>query len=236
MTTNCAHRGASAHAPENTLAALELAVAQGAEMAEVDAQLSADGQVVLIHDETLDRTTSGSGTVASVSLELLRGLDAGAWFGEVWWGEKIPTLAEVLDAVGTRLTLNIELKGAAGPELEQAVVRLVNGAGLADRCLLTSFDHARIDRLASADHRFQLGYIIGQEAWRAELLAAPVQVLSVERRQVDAALVAAAHEVGKEVHVWTVNEEEEMRAMIGLGVDAVITNYPDRFTAVRGSQ
>lgn len=233
MPLICAHRGASGHAPENTLAAVALAADQGAVMTEIDVQLTADGQVVLIHDETLERTAGGHGLVADHTLAELQALDAGSWFGEKWKGETIPTLAEVITAVGGRLKLNIELKGAAGPELENAVVRVVKEHGFADRCLLTSFDHARIDRL---DVGWRRGYIIGDEDWRRELLTAPVHVLSLAQSLVDADLVLAAHRAGKEVHVWTVNEPEEMERMIGLSVDAIITNYPDRLKAIRYSR
>ena len=229
MTRICAHRGASGHAPENTLAAVVLAADQGAVMTEIDVQLSADGQAVVIHDETLDRTTTGRGPVAEHTLAELQALDAGSWFGEKWQGEKIPTLAEVIMAVGGRLKLNIELKGAGGPELEAEVVRVVKEHGFADRCLLTSFDHARIDRL---DTHWRRGYIIGQDSWRREFLQAQVQVLSVEQSLVDAELVLAAHRAGKEVHVWTVNDTGDMKRMISYSVDAIITNYPDRLKAI----
>lgn len=233
MPLICAHRGASGHAPENTLAAVVLAADQGAVMTEIDVQLSADGQTVVIHDETLDRTTTGNGPVADHTLAQLQDLDAGSWFGEKWNGEKIPTLAEIITAVGGRLKLNIELKGAAGPELEAEVVRIVGEHDFADRCLLTSFDHARIDRL---DAHFRQGYIIGKEGWRWKFLEAPVQVLSLEQSLVDGELVLAAHRAGKEVHVWTVNDPADMKRMISYSVDAIITNYPDRLKAIRYSR
>lgn len=236
MTIICAHRGASGHAPENTLAALEQAINQGATMAEIDAQLTADGHPVLIHDETLERTTSGSGLVAEHSLAELRQLDVGSWFGDKWRGETIPTLEEAIAAVGNRLTLNIELKGAGGTELEEAVVKVVQAANFTERCVLTSFDHVRIDRLAALDTDLKLGYIIGRGCWRQIFLTSPVHLLSLERSLADAKLVATAHQAGKEIHVWTVNEEVEMKTMMGLGVDAIITNYPDRMRAIQCSK
>lgn len=228
MTIICAHRGASGHAPENTLAALLLAVDQGAAMAEIDVRLSADGTAVLLHDETVDRTTNGRGEVAALPMDQLRRLDAGSWFGGEWAGEKLPSLAEVLDAVGGRLKLNIELKGAAGAELEQEVVRLVRAAGLNDRCLLTSFDHGRIDRLAAGEAGLELGYIVGHAGWRPELLSARVPVLSLEHTLVTADLAGACRAAGKQVHVWTVNRETDLRRVLDLAVDVVITNYPER--------
>jgi glycerophosphoryl diester phosphodiesterase len=232
----CAHRGSSGHAPENTLSALDLAVEHGAGQVEVDVQLTADGQAVLIHDETLNRTTSGKGLVAEHTLEQLRLLDAGTWFGREWAGEKLPTLEEVLVGLGDRVTFNLELKGAAGQALEDEVTRLVKAHGLADRCLLTSFDHSRIGRLADAGVDIQLGFIVGQGTpWR-ELLSGPAQVLSVEATVVDAELVAAAHQAGKQVQVWTLNTAAEFRMVMEMKVDAIITNFPDRLQAFLGSR
>src|SRR6266496_640164 len=105
-----AHRGASAHAPENTIAAFELALAQNADAIELDVKLTADGHVVVIHDSTVDRTTGSRGRVKDLSLAQLRSLDAGSFFSEKYRGEKIPTLEEVLEAVGKRTIINVELK------------------------------------------------------------------------------------------------------------------------------
>lgn len=229
----CAHRGSSGHAPENTLAALKLAVEQGADLAEVDVQLTADGQAVLIHDEVLLRTTSGQGAVSEQTLAQMVQLDAGAWFGREWQGEPVPTLDTVLAELGTQIRFNLELKGAAGPALEQEVTRLVKAHGLTERCLLTSFDHACIDRLVPAG--IPLGQIIGRAGLWRDYLDGPAQVLSVEAALVDGGLVAAAHTAGKEVHVWTVNTAAEFRMMIGFGVDAIITNFPDRLRAFLNS-
>lgn len=236
MTGNCAHRGASAHAPENTLAALRLAIDQGADMAEMDVQLSADGVPVLMHDVTVDRTTDGQGPVADLSREKIQRLDAGSWFGQDFAGEKAPTLDQVLGQIGPHLRLNIELKGAAGPELENAVVGLVRCHGQVDRCLLTSFDHARIDRIQAEAPDFKVGYIVGREQWQEDLVGSMVGVLSLERSLVAAGRVAAAHQHGQEIHVWTVNAAEEMTRLLDLGVDAIITNCPDRLAAIQRSR
>lgn len=237
MIVNCAHRGASGHAPENTLAALELAVVQGADMVEIDVQLTQNGQPVVIHDETVDRTTDGAGAVAAFTLDGLRRLDAGSWFGKRWQGQRIPILAEVLDlARSHELLLNLELKGAAGPELEAAVLREVKRVGVGETCLLTSFDHGRIQRLAAAGVEVQLGFIVGSGDWRSGLLTGPGEVLSLERSLVDIDLLAAAHAAGRQVHVWTVNDAEDMAQLMALGADAVITNFPDLMQAVRSSR
>jgi glycerophosphoryl diester phosphodiesterase len=229
MTMICAHRGASAYAPENTLAALRLAVEQGTTMSEIDVQLTADGVPVLLHDLNVDRTTSGHGPVSSLSWAQVRRLEAGSWYGPEFAGERVPSLEEVIEELGEHLQLNIELKGQAGVELEKAVVSVVRRPGFEERCLLTSFDQARIDRLAASERDLKLGYIVGQGCWREEMLEAPVAVLSLERSLVTAERVAAAHTRGQEVHVWTVDDPREMRRLTDLGVDVIISNRPDLF-------
>ncbi len=231
----CAHRGSSGNAPENTLAALRMAVEHGAAQAEVDAQLTADGQVVLLHDETLERTTSGTGPVVEHTLEQLAGLDAGAWMGPEWRGQRVPTLEAALAELGDRLSFNIELKGAAVPgqeaDLEDKVVGLVAARNLVQSCLLTSFDHARIDRLGASYPNEMLGYIVPPLAPWEELLDHPGQVLSLHAALVERTVVERAHAAGKQVHVWTVNTAAEFRLMLAAGADALITNFPDRLSA-----
>jgi glycerophosphoryl diester phosphodiesterase len=236
MTFICAHRGASGHAPENTLAALKLAAEQGAEMAEIDVQLTRDGQVVVIHDESLDRTTDGTGPVAAHTLQQVRQRDAGSWFAARWQGEKVPSLALLLVMLGRKLRWNIELKAGASPDLEEAVLARLAATGCTERALVTSFDHGRIDRLAAGAAPVDLGYIVGPVMWRDELLDASVPVLSVERSLATADRVARAHRAGKQIHVWTVNEPDEMVRLLELQVDAIITNYPDRLQAIRCSR
>ena len=231
----CAHRGASGLAPENTLAALRLARELGVDMVEIDVQLSADRRPVVIHDATLERTTDGAGAVAARTLAELRRLDAGAWFAPEFAGERMPTLDEVLDLAGRGLRLNIELKPAGdGEELADVVVRAVTRRDLAGSCLVTSFDHGLVDRLAAMCPDIRRGYILPR-SWiggAAAAVAAPVDVISAARELVDDALVASVRRAGKELHVWTVNETAGMRRLCALGVDAVITDHPDRLLAL----
>lgn len=135
------HRGACAHAPENTLASFRLAFDQGADAIELDAKLSRDGEVVVFHDSTLDRTTNGTGRVDSKSLAELRELDAGSHFSEQFRGEKIPLLLEVLEEFGKTRYINIELTNYTSPndELVEKAAALVNSMGLGERILFSSF-------------------------------------------------------------------------------------------------
>ncbi len=237
-TINCAHRGASGHAPENTIAAVEKAIALGATMAEIDIQQTADDKFAVFHDDFLDRTTSGVGPLWQKTLAELQTLDAGSWFGPAYAGEPIPSLEEVLETTRGRLPLNIELK-LHGHErhLVDLVIRTLHDNNIEVHCpdsspgsgLITCFDHQIAAEIKQADPALAVGVILGRQQDLAGIFAAPVDVLSAEKSLVDEAFMAAARSAAKKVHVWTVNDPEEMNRLIDLGVDAVITNYPDRF-------
>jgi len=227
---NCAHRGASAHAPENTLAALDMAIALGADMAEVDVQPTADGRLVIFHDDELGRTTDGTGPLAERTLDELRRLDAGAWFDAAWAGQRIPTLDEVLELARGRLLLNLELKSrrwdeAGLLELTQALDR----HRARGRVLVTGFDADLIDELRDREPHLRLGYILGRGAVPGWAFSAKVGFLSAERSLVDAAFLEFAVAASKSVHAWTVNDPDDMVHLMDLGVDGVITDDPQLF-------
>ncbi len=237
-TINCAHRGASGHAPENTIAALKEAIALGAAMAEIDIQQTADDRFAVFHDDLLDRTTNTQGPLWQKTLAELQTLDAGSWFGPGYAGERIPSLEEVLETTRGRLPLNIELK-LHGHErrLVDLAIRTLHDNNIEDHCpdfapnngLVTCFDHQIAAEIKQADPTLTVGLILGRRQNLAGIFTTPVDVLSVEKFLVDEAFMTAAREAAKKVHVWTVNDPEEMRRFIDFGVDAVITNYPDRF-------
>lgn len=229
-THNCAHRGASGQAPENTLSALARAVALGADLAEIDVRLTADGHLVVIHDATLGRTTTGSGRVAQLTLAEVRAQDAGAWFGPQWRGERVPTLDEVLTFARGRLPLNLELKPDGRPlQLLDEVLRALERNDAAGHCLVTSFDADLIDELKARAPGQAAGYIFGAGELPGWAFSAKVEVLSAEHTLVDAAFCEFATAAGKAVHVWTVDDPAAMRRFADLGVDAVITNHPERW-------
>lgn len=227
-----AHRGDKAFAPENTLAAFRQAADKGAEAVEFDVKLTADGQVVVLHDQTVDRTTGGVGNVAGLTLAALRDLDAGAWFSEQFRGERIPTLDEVFDGFGRRLYMNVELTNYATPgdDLVSRVALLVEKHGLQERVLLSSFFARNLRRArallpqvprALLAWRGWLGYPARACGWRGDYVA-----LHPHLDDVDAGLVFRAQAAGKRLHVWTVNAEADLKNMIGLGVDGIITDDP----------
>ena len=229
-TINCAHRGASGHAPENTIAAVEKAIAQGAAMAEIDIQQTADDRFAVFHDDHLERTSNGVGPLWEKTLAELQTLDAGSWFGPEFAGERIPSLKEVLETTRGRLPLNIELKlHGHERQLVKLVIRTLHDNNIEDHCLVTCFDHRVAVAVKQADDALTVGAILGRPQYTDGIFNLPVDVLSVEKSLVDSDFMIAARSAGKQVHVWTVNETEEMRRLIDLRVDAVITNYPDRF-------
>ena len=229
-TINCAHRGASGYAPENTIAAVEKAIAQGAAMAEIDIQQTYDDRFAVFHDDLLDRTTNGAGPLWEKTLSELQTLDAGSWFGPEFIGERIPSFEEVLETTRGRLPLNIELKlHGHERQLVELVIRTLHDNNIEDHCLVTCFDHRVAVAVKQADSALTVGAILGRQQYSDGVFNLPVDVLSVEKSLVDSDFMTAAREADKKVHVWTVNDPEEMNRLIGLGVDAVITNYPDRF-------
>ena len=238
MTSVWAHRGASGYAPENTLPAFELALEQGADGFELDVQLTRDDEVVVIHDETLERTTDGHGWVADHSLEDLKKLDA-SYGHEKFAGTRIPTLAEVCALVGdTVTTLHIELKNSrmAYKGLEERVLEIVEEHDMTHRVVVSSFNHYSLRHLVGLGSELPLGALYSEPLWKpwqyANKLGATAihPSLAATRRKI----VEKSHENDLAVHVWTVNEPDDLKRMISLDVDAVITNYPNVARALIG--
>ena len=227
-----AHRGSSAYAPESTLAAFELALEQGADAIELDAKLSADGQVIVIHDQTVDRTTDGSGKVAQMTLPALRALDAGSFFSEGYRGERIPTLDEVFETLGKRILINVELTNYATPfdALVPKVVELVGKHALEKRVLFSSFfphNLRRARRLMPGVPRGLLAWAGWKGTWsRTSGWRGPYQALHPYFTSVNERLVQRVHAAGRRVHAWTVNDEAAIRHLIALGVDGIFTDDP----------
>lgn len=244
----CGHRGASGHAPENTLAAFRLARELGATWIEFDVQLSADGLPIVLHDDTLERTTNLGQPLrpAQLTLAELKKLDAGSWFGPRFAGEKIPTLDEVLAEFGSSLGLNIELKSKLGFEtdngLERKVAEVVRKHNLQDKVLISSFDPFRLIALYQSDPDLRLGALYTDRskdytpAFDPFTLAYTFKAVALHPPfgLVNETLLNRAHNENLQVNTWTVNEVSDMQRLIGLGVDMIITNYPDRLVGLLG--
>lgn len=234
-TLNLAHRGASGHAPQNTLAAFLLAAEMGADGIELDVHLSADGKAVVIHDDTVDATTNGHGRVSQMTLAELKALDAGSWFAPNFAGEGIPTLEEVFETVGHRLLINVEIKVEKGhhpPEQEAETVRLIEDHGLVDRVIISSFNPVSLRRVRKLNPHIALGLLYAQAETNlfpfiATLMGTRYKALHPQFTLVNPQYMQKARDRGLYVNVWTVNKAQDMHSMLALGVDAIITNYPD---------
>lgn len=230
-----AHRGASAEAPENTLAAFRAAEAAGADGIELDIQLSRDGVPVVIHDDTVQRTTDGRGDVGGLRLRQLRQLDAGSWFSPAFSGEPVPTLEEVLAWAGGRVRLNLEVKAARAAD---ALLELLPAFPEAD-VLISSFNLRLLEALRLRDERLPLALVTDTRFWRRLLKrAAALRAESLHPRHelVSRSLVQACHRGGLRIYPWTVNFPERSLKLSRLGVDGVFSDDPRRLdAALRGT-
>jgi glycerophosphoryl diester phosphodiesterase len=236
---NIGHRGASALAPENTLPAFQLAMELGAEEVELDVMRCATGEPVVIHNETVDKTTDGTGAVRDKSLDELKELDAGLWFDERFRGTKIPTLDEVFALIGGAMSVNIEIKGqSVRPDgAEHAVLESINRRGLTDRVIVSSFNPWRLHRVRSEAPELKIALIFSprnrmclRKAWFAPILK--VDGLHPFYSMVDEQFVDRAHKRGRWVYAWTVDDQETMKELIGTGVDGIVTNNPGTLSSV----
>lgn len=218
------HRGASAGAPENTLAAFGLAAEEGAHGVELDVRLSADGNVVVIHDATVDRTTDSVGAVSHLTTEQLRSLDAGM-------GQPVPTLDDVFQTFGPALLYNVELKGVGLRDrgLVAAVADRVAAYHLENQVVVSSFNPLALWRARrSLSRSTMIGRLWYRGPRRLVHALAQTEADHPHHTLVDEAYATWARERGYRVHVWTVDDPAEARRVASLGVHAIITNYPRR--------
>jgi glycerophosphoryl diester phosphodiesterase len=227
-----AHRGHSRAAPENTLSAVRKAIASGADYVEMDVQQTADGVVVLLHDRDLKRVAGDPRRIEEVSYDEVRKLDVGNWFDPAFAGERVPTLIEILNLCRGRIKLNIELK-FYGPDrrLAREVARLVREQDLESDCLVTSLNDDALLEVKRHNPHLRTGLIVAHALGDVSRLEN--EVLSVRAGGLSDDLLRAAHRLGKEVHVWTVNDARQMAQLIKRGVDGIITSDPDLAVRVR---
>ncbi|HEY65771.1 MAG TPA: glycerophosphodiester phosphodiesterase [Caldilineae bacterium] len=213
------HRGAAGVMPENTLKGFRYAIDLGVDYVECDVHLTRDGHLVVIHDETVDRTTNGTGRVRDLDLAAIRSLDAGE-------GERIPTLDEVLDTIRGRTKLLCELKGEG---VEDAAVDAVLARDMAADVIFTSFHMDRIARVKRRDGRLRVGAIFWDPEEEDIRRAADLGAcgVGIHYRNLCLRLVDVAHDLGLDVRAWNPDTLHEQQAMIALGADGVSTNRPD---------
>jgi glycerophosphoryl diester phosphodiesterase len=261
---NIGHRGASGYAPEHTIPAYDLALEQGADYIEIDLQMTKDGVLVALHDDTLDRTADApegvpkrfcSGPVIKRTLEQIKMCDAGSWFNEAYpeyaseeyVGLQIPTLEEIFQRYGTSVNYYIETKNPeAAPGMEEELLRLMDKYELIEpaaqdwQVLIQSFSGESLMKIHELEPSLPLIQLYSSTETSASIQASLAEVstyavgIGPSKTDVDAALVEAAHALCLDVHPYTVNETAEMEALIALGVDGMFTNFPDRLEELLG--
>jgi len=225
-----AHRGAAAEAPENTIAAFELALDQGADGLDLDVHFSADGHPVVIQDFTLERTTDGAGPVSALHVRELKRLDAGAWRGRRFVGQRIQTLQEVLERFRERTRFWLELKGGAAvyPGLEERIVSTIEIYDVVDRVLVQSFDPGTLAAVRRLNPEIRVGALVA----RAPLDLAPLRADDAPDAVCPAiavcseGLVREIRDAGRECYVWTVDEPAQVDRLVAWGVSGLITDRP----------
>jgi len=229
-----AHRGSSAYAPENTLAAFTLAAEQEADAVELDVDLTRDGHVIVMHDATIDRTTDGRGRVTDLTLDEIRRVDAGAWKDAAFNGERVPLLGEVFETVGQQMLIDVEIKGMSvrGNGIEAKVAALIDQHDLIDRVIISSFNPFALRRVKHIDPRLACGLICAPEApiflrdaWLAPLIPG-LNARHPHHSQVNKVMVDQFHAQDLAVNVWTVNQAGIARAMARVEVDGLIGDDP----------
>ena len=220
------HRGAAAVQSENTLDGFRYAIDIGCDYVETDVHLSKDGHLVIIHDDTVDRTTDGSGSVAGMTLAELRALDAGQ-------GRQIPLLQEVLDVVRGKVILLCELKGPYTPD---PVARAVMANGMVEQSIFTSFHMGRLARIKQIDERLQIGATFGDPPPDAleQVMALGATTVGIHHAKMTENFVVRARQLGLNLRAWNPDSEEEIQRMIDLQPTGISSNRPDRVLEILG--
>jgi glycerophosphoryl diester phosphodiesterase len=226
-----AHRGASARYPENTLCAFMAAVEAGAAMCEFDVRSTGDGEIVVIHDATVNRTTDGRGRVESMSLAEVKQLDAGAPFGDEFRGERIPTFDEVATSLSGRCAMDVELKADG---LESRICEILRRHDALGTAVVSSFEAKQLNRVAELEPRLRLMLLDEKDPAAMLDTAGAIGAFAVAPRfnMVVPELCAEAHRRGLAVYTWTVDDEPTMRRFIASGVDGIMTNRPERLSRI----
>jgi glycerophosphoryl diester phosphodiesterase len=228
-----AHRGASGYAPENTMAAFEKAVQLGSNGIECDVQMTKDGHLVICHDEEVDRTTDGKGFIKDFTFKELSALDAGSWFGKEFRGQRVPLLSELLELVkGTGLGLNIEIKSGIVlyPGIEEKVLSEVEAFGLQNKVIISSFNHYSVHEAKRLAPSVKAGILYMEGLFEPWNYMRSVGCECAHPFYMSLVPEVAAEIKGKGfmINVFTVNDPEHAVKLAAMGVDIIITNYPDR--------
>ncbi|HLF20325.1 MAG TPA: glycerophosphodiester phosphodiesterase family protein [Bacteroidota bacterium] len=242
-----AHRGISAKSPENTLASFALATkTPGIDMIELDVRLSRDDEVIVLHDRTLQRTSTGNGAARNYAYDEIRAFDAGSWFHPSFGAERIPTLRSVLELVRGKRWVNIELKSGflhrePSGLIESKVLKIVNDCGMDGQVMFSSFDHGLIMNLKKMSPKSHTGVLYNLYRDFVRLpsrlaIAAGAAVFVCAKQELRKKMIRDAHAHGIAVYVYTLNSLEDVRKMLELGVDGILSdNADDIVTIVKGN-
>lgn len=226
------HRGAKAYAPMNTIPAFEMAAKQRADGIELDVHRTKDGEVVIVHDFTVDATTNGSGRVVDLTLAELKALDAGSWFSEAFSGVKIPTLDETFEAVGQQVFVNVEIKSndVFSDGVEQAVANVISNHNMQSRVIVSSFNPLAVRRFAKIMPDVPLAYLSAPETpdyFRLVLKNVTYHAEHPYHEMIDSGYVEQCRQDGYWLNTWTVNHSQRAKELRDMGVNTIITDNPD---------
>ena len=236
MVANVAHRGASGNYPENTLLAFQKALEIGVDEIELDLYLTKDDHLIIMHDSTVDRTTDGTGAISDLTLTEIKALDAGGVFGEQFRGEHVPTWEEALELVQGKVGLNVHLKEGGDPDghYERKVAKALSDFHMVEDSILTCSD-ASVGIFAEIDSRIECRIFRANrtpEEYIRKSVEMGLRTMQPGRDITTRDFVQKAHEAGRIVHVFYADTPEDMRAYIEIGVDGILTNYPERLKAI----
>jgi glycerophosphoryl diester phosphodiesterase len=224
------HRGAAGDAPENTLASFQLALEQGADGIELDIHLTKDGEIVVCHDPTIDRTTNGSGYIVEMQVAEIKRFDAGGWFSQQYAGESIPTLAEVFDQVPDNIMINIEIKYSYKGQLETRLIDFLRKRNRFENVVISSFDHKCMQRIKKTERMAKIGLLyvanLIDHAGYANQLGVDVYSIHPHYQLIEKDDVLKAKAAGLKVYPFTINSDEDFRKMLDYGVSGIITDFP----------
>ncbi len=229
------HRGAMGHAPENTMVSFAKGLELGADMLELDIHVSQDGELVVMHDGDVSRTTDGHGHIKDMTVAEIKKLDAGVKFNASFKGERVPKFVEVLDWAKTRIPLAIEVKGDPIPAvgIEEKLIKLLSDYRVLDDMLVISFHHAAVKRVKELEPRLMTGILY--TGMLIDTVAAARAALTDSVRPAwqywTPELVKQVHKAGLVAHSWIANDEALMEYLVSMGIDSIGTNYPDRMRA-----
>jgi len=235
------HRGAAGLAPENTLASIQLAIELGVDRIEIDVQQTKDNKIIVLHDRTLRRTTTGHGFVKNLTYDEILQFSAGYKFNKFYINEKVPTLEQVIDLIDGKVELLIETKYSYMyyPNIERHIINIIKNKNAKDWCKVISFNDRALFRINKLDNSIRLGKLfVGKHAHlplsfdkglniRPLKKYAFVDEVIVKHDYATKAIIEKVHEFGKELHVWTVNNEATIQKLIERGVDGIISDYPN---------